>query len=99
MVEGLITCHINSFTANIIQQPVKDDLLISSRLHIAAISVFITKNEDRLKRYFLYVSEALCLEPDNPRIDKLIHLFYTSGDLTKHFRRRHLANLWEGDRL
>ena len=72
---------------------------MSSRLHVAAMSVFTRKDEDRPRRCFLCVGEALGLEPDDPRIDKLIHLFYTSGDLTKQLRRRHLANHREDDRL
>ncbi|KAH8744320.1 C2H2 finger domain protein [Diaporthe sp. PMI_573] len=99
VVEGPATCRTNSSTANSAQQSVKGDPPISSHLHVAAMSVFITKDEDRPRRCFLCVGEALCLEPDDPRIDKLVHLFYTSGDLTKHFRRRHLANLREDDML
>lgn len=50
------------------------------------MSVFITKDKDKLRRCFFYVSKALYLKLDNTRIDKLIHLFYTSGDLIKHFK-------------
>jgi len=63
------------------------------------MSVFITKDKDKLRRCFFYVSKALYLKLDNTRIDKLIHLFYTSGDLIKHFKWRHLANLQEDNKL
>ena len=78
---------------------IRDDPLVGSRLYTAVMSVFIKKEEDRLRRYFLYVGEALLLEPDNPYVKKLIHKFYTSGDLTKHFKRKHLLNIQEGDKI
>ncbi|KAK0612279.1 hypothetical protein B0T17DRAFT_401349 [Bombardia bombarda] len=100
VVEGLAACRTNSSTTNVVQQSViKDDPPTGSRLHVAAMSVFITKDEDRPGRCFLCVGEALRLELDDPCIDKLIHVFYMSGDLTKHFRRRHLSNLREDDKL
>ena len=60
---------------------------------MAVISVFIKREKDRPRRYFLYIGEALLLEPDDPYVEKLIHEFYTSGDLTKHFKRKHLSNI------
>jgi len=100
VIEGPAACRTNNSTTTVMQQPVtKSDPPASSHLHVAAMSVFITKDEDRPRRCFLCVGEALHLEPDDPRIDKLIHPFYTHGDLTKHFRRRHLSNLREDDKL
>ena len=39
------------------------------------------------------VGAALSLEPDDPRSKELIRAFYTSGDLSKHFRRRRLSHI------
>jgi hypothetical protein len=70
-----------------------------SPLHIATTALFIKNKNERPRICFLCVSKALSLPPDDPQIDNLIHEFYTSGDLTKHFKRKHLANIKEGDRL
>jgi hypothetical protein len=68
-------------------------------LHIATRAIFIKNKEERPKICFICVGKALSLPSDDPQIDNLLHEFYTSGDLTKHFKRKHLANIKEGDRL
>jgi hypothetical protein len=70
-----------------------------SPLRIAARSVFVKDEKERPRICFICVGRALSLPPDDPEIENLIHEFYTSGDLTKHFKRKHLANIKEGDRL
>ncbi|KAH7258494.1 hypothetical protein B0J15DRAFT_493924 [Fusarium solani] len=39
------------------------------------------------------VGAALSLEPDDSRSKELIREFSSSGDLSKHFRRRHLSHV------
>jgi hypothetical protein len=39
------------------------------------------------------------LEADDPRVEDLTHEFYNSGGLTKHFRRKHLSNMRDGDKI
>jgi hypothetical protein len=63
---------------------------------LAAMSVFVEDAKGRPRRCFLCVGEALSREPDDPSVQGLIHEFYTSSDLTKHFQRRHLDQLSPG---
>jgi hypothetical protein len=73
--------------------------LAESPLHIATRAFFVKNEKERPRICFVCVSKALTLSPDDPEIEKLIREFYTSGDLTKHFKRKHLVNIKEGDRL
>lgn len=70
-----------------------------SPLRIATRAVFIKDEKERPRICFVCVGKALSLPPDDPEIENLIHEFYTSGDLTKHFKQKHLANIKEGDCL
>ncbi|KAH6974743.1 hypothetical protein EDB80DRAFT_865984 [Ilyonectria destructans] len=45
------------------------------------------------------VGKALALAGDDGAVQDLIHEFYTSGDLSKHFRCKHLSNLRDGDKI
>ena len=53
-------------------------------------SVFIQNKKQRTRRYFLCVGMALSLLPEDPNVTALVREFYSPGDLSKHFRRRHL---------
>jgi hypothetical protein len=53
-------------------------------------SVFIQNEKERTRRCFLCVGMALFLPPGDPHMTDLVREFYSSGDLSKHFRRRHL---------
>lgn len=70
-----------------------------SLLHVATRAIFIKDKSERPRICFICVGKALSLPPEDPQIGSLIHEFYTSGDLTKHFKRKHLAHIKEGDRL
>ena len=63
-----------------------------SALLTALMSVY---DEKRPRRCFLYVGKARSLGESNPSFAELIHEFYTAGDLTKHFRRKHLRHIKE----
>lgn len=67
----------------------------ASHLKDAMLSVFVGKGNQRPRRCFLCVGSAATLEPNDPQVEALIHEFYTPGDLSKHFRRRHLSALAE----
>lgn len=41
----------------------------------------------------------MCLRERNLSFEKRIKKFTSLGDLTKHFKRKHLANIKEGDRI
>ncbi|EFY90641.1 hypothetical protein J3458_013381 [Metarhizium acridum] len=69
-----------------------------SPLFLATMSVFIEHPSQRPRRCFLCVGAALSLPPDDPRVEDKIQEFYTSGDLSKHFRRRHLSQLGDNER-
>ncbi|KAH7016012.1 uncharacterized protein B0I36DRAFT_354891 [Microdochium trichocladiopsis] len=64
-----------------------------SPLEVAMLSVFIKHEKERPRRCFLCIGAALSLEANVPRLKELTHEFYTPGDLSKHFRRRHLNQL------
>lgn len=63
------------------------------------MSVFVKTKKERPRRCFLCIGKALPLGSDDGVIPGLIHKFYTSGDLTKHFRRMHLSNLRESAKI
>jgi hypothetical protein len=58
-----------------------------SHLEAAKVSVFVSGEKERPRRCFLCIGAALSLEPNDPKMEELTHEFYTSGDLSKHFRR------------
>lgn len=62
----------------------------SKALEAAKVSVF---REKRPKICFC------CLANPNLPIETRVYEFYTPGDLTKHFKRKHLRYIKEGDRL
>jgi hypothetical protein len=70
-----------------------------SPLRITTRSVFVKNEKERPRICFICVGKALSLPPDDPEIEKLIHEFYTPGDLTKHFKRKHLRHIIKGDRI
>ena len=75
--------------------PVKtmDEAKIDSRveaLEAAKVSVY---SEKRPKICFL------CLGNENLSIKQRIYSFHTPGDLSKHFKRKHLANIREGEKI
>ncbi|CAG8980240.1 hypothetical protein HYALB_00009822 [Hymenoscyphus albidus] len=41
----------------------------------------------------------ICLGEENLPFEKRVYLFASPGDLTKHFKRKHLSNIREGDRV
>lgn len=71
----------------------------SSVLGDAITSVFTKSRAERSRRCFLCVGRATTLEPSDPAIDGLIKPFYSSGDLSRHFKRRHLSNLQPNEKL
>lgn len=89
-------CHLQTKTTgspNERREPSED-----SPLFLATLSVFIENPKQRPRRCFLCVGAALSLPPDDPRVEDKIQEFYTSGDLSKHFRRRHLSQLRDNER-
>ncbi|KAG8352411.1 hypothetical protein FVEN_g9623 [Fusarium venenatum] len=71
----------------------------SSALGDAITSVFIKSRTDRIRRCFLCVGRATTLQPSDPAIPELIKPFYSPGDLSRHFKRRHLSNLQANEKL
>ncbi|UQC77422.1 C2H2 finger domain-containing protein [Colletotrichum lupini] len=66
----------------------------STPLYEATLSVFVADKEERLRRCFVCIGQALCLPTDDEqRLNELMHEFYTSNDLTKHFKRKHLDKI------
>jgi len=74
-------------------KPRKDGRYAEDNRHAAILSIFIASKEERPRRYFLCVGLALRLEPDNPCIEELTYEFYSTGDISKHFRRKYLNNI------
>ncbi|KAH7163710.1 hypothetical protein DER46DRAFT_556459 [Fusarium sp. MPI-SDFR-AT-0072] len=71
----------------------------SSALGDAITSVFVKNRAERSRRCFLCVGRATTLELSDPAIDQLIKPFYSAGDLSRHFKRRHLSNLQPNEKL
>jgi len=71
----------------------------SSALGDAITSVFVKSRTDRTRTCFICVGWATTLQPSDPAIDGLIKPFYSSGDLSRHFKRRHLSNLQLTEKL
>ncbi|KAL4404021.1 C2H2 finger domain-containing protein [Colletotrichum abscissum] len=66
----------------------------STPLYEATLSVFVADKEERPRRCFVCIGQALCLPTDDEqRLNELMHEFYTSNDLTKHFKRKHLDKI------
>jgi hypothetical protein len=65
----------------------------SSALGDAITSVFIKSRTERSRRCFLCVGRATTLQPSDPAVHGLIKPFYSTGDLSRHFKRHHLSNL------
>jgi hypothetical protein len=86
-------------TAGTRRPPTTRDRAADSPLRIATRTVFVKNENERPRICFLCVGKALSLPPDDPEIENLIHEFYLPGDLTKHFKRKHLAHIREGDRV
>ncbi|OHE90399.1 C2H2 finger domain-containing protein [Colletotrichum orchidophilum] len=75
------------------------DPLEGGQLDFATRSIFITNDKERSKRFLVCFGQALDLPPDDEgQLDELTHEFYTSNDLTKHFRKKHLSKVADGDR-
>ncbi|KAF4331872.1 C2H2 finger domain protein [Fusarium beomiforme] len=71
----------------------------SSALGDAITSVFVKNRTERSRRCFLCVGRATTLQPSDPAVDGLIKPFYSTGDLSRHFKRRHLSNLQPNEKL
>ncbi|KAK2051368.1 C2H2 finger domain-containing protein [Colletotrichum caudatum] len=67
-------------------------------LHLATLSVYARNKTDRPRRCFVCIGQAHSLPPDDPRVDDLIQEFYSSTDLTKHFKRKHLSKMKANDK-
>ncbi|KAK2732924.1 C2H2 finger domain-containing protein [Colletotrichum kahawae] len=72
----------------------------ASPLYLATLSIFVTSENQRPRRCFICIGQAIGLPPDDKdRLDDLTREFYTSNDLTKHFRRKHLSKVADGDNI
>ncbi|KAI1316316.1 hypothetical protein F5Y16DRAFT_406872 [Xylariaceae sp. FL0255] len=67
-------------------RPPKPNPPPSNGVDAALVSVFIRDERDRPRRCFLYIGKARSLPAEDPFMQELIREFYTSGDLSKHFR-------------
>lgn len=85
-------------TPSLKQPNATPDRPADSHLRIAIRTIFVKDEKGRPRVCFLCVGKALSVTPDDPEMDNLIHEFYTSGDLTKHFKRKHLRHIGETDR-
>ncbi|KFA45487.1 hypothetical protein S40293_11578 [Stachybotrys chartarum IBT 40293] len=66
-------------------------------LYGAMQSVFVSEPNERPRRCFLCIGKAYDLPEDDSTIASLMKPFYTSSDLSRHFRRKHLINLGSED--
>lgn len=71
-----------------LQKPVME-----SPVDAAVLSVFVKSEKEGPRRCLMCVGKACSLSPDDPQVSALINEFYTSSDLSRHFRQKHLKNL------
>lgn len=62
-------------------------------------STFITSKDERLLRCFVCVGKALRLFSTDPILPSFCRQFNSPGEVTKHFKRLHLANLPDHEQL
>ena len=97
VAEGPVIRRTNCSKAEITQRStIEEEPSVDGR-RTAMLSVFVTSQEERPRRCFLCVGLAFRLELDDPHVEELTREFYSSGDVSKHFERKHLKNLREGD--
>ena len=70
-----------------------DEAKINSWVEALEVAKVLVYSKKRLKIYFL------CLGNENLLIKQRIYLFYTLGNLSKYFKRKHLANIREGEKI
>ncbi|KAI8164751.1 hypothetical protein K4K49_004658 [Colletotrichum sp. SAR 10_70] len=71
-----------------------------TRLHDALSSGFFTNTKERPRRCFICIGQAFSLpRDDGHQLDVLTREFYSSNDLTKHFRRKHMSKVADGDKI
>ncbi|KAH6974005.1 hypothetical protein EDB80DRAFT_595661 [Ilyonectria destructans] len=95
--EGQTVRRTNTSSTEPSRRATPGDAPAESPLHVAMMSIFVKTERERPRRCFVCVGKALSLAPDDAAVEDLIREFYTAGDLSKHFRRRHLSNLRDGD--
>ncbi|KAK1658505.1 C2H2 finger domain-containing protein [Colletotrichum godetiae] len=69
-----------------------------SPLYLATLSIYARNTTERPKRCFVCIGQAHSLPPNDPRVDDLIQEFYSSNDLTRHFKRKHLSKMKDHDK-
>ncbi|KAK1973628.1 C2H2 finger domain-containing protein [Colletotrichum cereale] len=67
-------------------------------LDLATLSIYASNKTERPRRCFVCIGEAHSLSPDDFQVDDLIREFYSSSDLTKHFKRKHLSKMKADDK-
>jgi hypothetical protein len=70
-----------------------------SPVDIATMSVLVKAGKERPRRCFVCAGEARSLAWNDPHVEGLIREFYTSGVLTRHFRRKHLSKLRDDEEI
>ncbi|KAE9566472.1 hypothetical protein CGMCC3_g17382 [Colletotrichum fructicola] len=76
--------------------PQEGDLLPKAVLS----SVFAADGNERSRRCFICVGQALHLQPGNEdQLPDLTHVFSNSSDLTRHFKRKHLNGIPKDDQV
>ncbi|KAK1975244.1 C2H2 finger domain-containing protein [Colletotrichum cereale] len=70
-----------------------------SPLDLATLSVYARNRTERPRRCFVCIGQAHSLSPDDSRVNDLIQEFYSSSDLTKHFKRKHLSKMKADDKI
>ena len=95
--EGRTPRRTGAAATNLTRRPQKP--VTESPVDAAVLSVFVKSEKERPRRCFMCVGKAASLPPNDPQVPALINAFYTSSDLSKHFRRKHLKNLRSEDKI
>ncbi|KJZ68625.1 hypothetical protein HIM_11984 [Hirsutella minnesotensis 3608] len=99
MVEEGLTVRRPQTLLELADRKHHDDPSLGSPIYDALLSVFVKTKKDRPRRCFICVGKAQTLSPDDGTVAELLREFYTPGDVSKHFRRKHLANLHGDERI
>ncbi|KAM5357705.1 hypothetical protein ACJZ2D_015990 [Fusarium nematophilum] len=75
------------------------ELKTNDAISAAITSVYVRNPSERSRRCFLCVERATTLGSCDPDIERLIKSFYSAGDLSKHFKRHHLSNIQDDEKL
>ncbi|KAK2668008.1 P-loop containing nucleoside triphosphate hydrolase [Fusarium oxysporum f. sp. vasinfectum] len=84
---------VNKDSSPLKSKPSDKEVQPINQIGNAITSVFVNNRNERSRRCFLCIGKATTLQSSDPDIECVISPFYSSGDLSRHFKRHHLSKL------